>query len=58
MQNPAQLSGRLFAAFITLCFVVGFTGVFQAQIVAFGASNVVGKGVFPNQAWPAQLEIC
>jgi acyl-CoA thioesterase I len=56
MQNPAELSGRLFAAFITLCFVVGFTGVFQAQIVAFGASNVAGKGVFPNQAWPAQSE--
>jgi acyl-CoA thioesterase I len=56
MQNPAQLSGRLFAAFIALCFVLGFTGVFQAQIVAFGASNVAGKGVSPNEEWPVQLE--
>jgi hypothetical protein len=37
MQNPAQLSGRLFAAFI-------------------GACNVAEKGVFPTQAWAAQLE--
>jgi acyl-CoA thioesterase I len=28
----------------------------QAQIVAFGASNVAGKGVWPAEAWPAQLE--
>jgi acyl-CoA thioesterase-1 len=41
---------------ITLSFFVGLAGVAQAQIVAFGASNVAGKGVFPNQAWPAQLE--
>jgi len=28
----------------------------RAQVVAFGASNVAGKGVYPNQAWPAVLE--
>jgi acyl-CoA thioesterase I len=33
-----------------------FTAKVQAQIVAFGASNVAGKGVWPAEAWPAQLE--
>ena len=56
MQNPAQLSGRLFAALIPLCFVVGFTGGTQAQNVAFGVSKFAGKRVFPHQAWAAQLE--
>jgi acyl-CoA thioesterase I len=56
MQYPRHLSVRLFAIFITCCFAVAFTGISQAQIVAFGASNVAGRGVFPNQAWPAVLE--
>jgi acyl-CoA thioesterase I len=28
----------------------------QAQVVAFGASNVSGRGVSPSEAFPAQLE--
>jgi acyl-CoA thioesterase-1 len=34
----------------------GFTETADAQIVAFGASNVAGKGVSPSEAFPAQLE--
>ena len=34
----------------------GFLGHAQAQIVAFGASNVAGKGVGSSEAFPAQLE--
>jgi len=36
--------------------LVAFAGQLSAQIVAFGASNVAGAGVEPEQAWPAQLE--
>jgi acyl-CoA thioesterase I len=42
------------AAFIAAGF--GFAGSAQAQIVAFGASNVAGKGVGSSEAFPAQLE--
>ena len=49
-------SRRLFLAILTLCWIIAFSGLSQGQIVAFGASNVAGKGVSPNQAWPAQLE--
>jgi acyl-CoA thioesterase I len=35
---------------------IAFSHVTEAQIVAFGASNVAGRGVSPDQAWPAQLE--
>lgn len=34
----------------------GFIKSAHAQIVAFGASNVAGKGVSPSEAFPAQLE--
>ncbi len=34
----------------------GFVGNAEAQIVAFGASNVAGKGVGSSEAFPAQLE--
>jgi acyl-CoA thioesterase-1 len=57
VQYPGQRSVPLFATFIAVCLVLALSGVAQAQIVAFGASNVAGRGVFPNQAWPAQLEI-
>jgi acyl-CoA thioesterase-1 len=40
----------LAAFYWVLCFAV------HAQIVAFGASNVAGRGVSQAQAWPAQLE--
>jgi Lysophospholipase L1 and related esterases len=42
-------------AFIAFCFVFSVVSRAQTEIVAFGASNV-GKGVWPSQAWPAQLE--
>jgi acyl-CoA thioesterase I len=56
IQPPRQLSFRLFATFAALLLAVAFSEVAQGQIVAFGASNVAGRGVFPNQAWPALLE--
>jgi acyl-CoA thioesterase I len=35
----------------------GFLSVLaHAQVVALGASNTAGKGVAPQQAYPAQLE--
>jgi acyl-CoA thioesterase-1 len=34
----------------------GFAETAHAQIVAFGASNVAGRGVSPSEAFPAQLE--
>jgi acyl-CoA thioesterase-1 len=34
----------------------GLTGSARAQIVAFGASNVAGRGVDSSEAFPAQLE--
>jgi hypothetical protein len=43
MKRFPALSGRLFAAFITLCFAGGFTGGTQAQMVAFGASKIAEK---------------
>jgi acyl-CoA thioesterase I len=50
-------SARLLLAFIAFCFVFSVPSQAQTQIVAFGASNVAGYGVWPSQAWPAQLEI-
>jgi acyl-CoA thioesterase-1 len=50
------VSARLLLACIASCFVFSVASQAQTQIVAFGASNVEGKGVFPSQAWPAQLE--
>ena len=41
---------------ISLFLFFAFAGQLSAQIVAFGASNVSGSGVTPEQAWPAQLE--
>jgi acyl-CoA thioesterase I len=34
-----------------------FLAAADGQIVAFGASNVAGQGLWPWQAWPAQLEV-
>jgi acyl-CoA thioesterase I len=50
------VSVRLFLALIASCFF-SVASQTQTKIVAFGASNVVGYGVWPSQAWPAQLEI-
>ncbi|MBV8211913.1 MAG: hypothetical protein JOZ08_01660 [Verrucomicrobia bacterium] len=41
---------------ILIYLALAFAGQLSAQIVAFGASNVAGAGVEPQQAWPAQLE--
>ena len=41
---------------IPIFLLFAFAGELTAQIVAFGASNVAGAGVQPQQAWPTQLE--
>jgi lysophospholipase L1-like esterase len=41
---------------IPIFLLFAFAAELTAQIVAFGASNVAGAGVQPQQAWPAQLE--
>jgi acyl-CoA thioesterase-1 len=48
-------SVELFVAFVVFN-MVALAGGSQAQIVAFGASNVAGFGVSPSAAYPAQLE--
>ena len=50
-----RASTRRAVAFVALHFVLFVAA--HAQIVAFGASNVSGKGVWPWEAWPAQLEV-
>jgi acyl-CoA thioesterase-1 len=52
--RPSIVGRRLYLiGLFVFCFL---SVASQAQIVAFGASNVAGKGVWPGQAWPAQLE--
>jgi acyl-CoA thioesterase-1 len=59
--NVSCRGGRVACA-IALAFAVTGFGLFgfladaQAQIVAFGASNVARKGVGSSEAFPAQLE--
>ena len=48
-QSLRLISASLFAAFLV-------ASAAQAQVVALGASNTAGKGVAPQQAYPAQLE--
>ena len=51
--------GRRVACAIALALAVmglGFPGKAEAQIVAFGASNVAGRGVDSSEAFAAQLE--
>jgi len=54
------MTGVLNAPRLLFGLVVAYFALFavasHAQIEAFGASNVAGKGVWPSQAWPAQLE--
>jgi acyl-CoA thioesterase-1 len=45
---------RLTVAYVTAYFILSVAA--DAQIVALGASDVAGYGVWPRQAWPAQLE--
>jgi acyl-CoA thioesterase I len=47
--------GRLLALQI-LYLAFSVSAYTQTLIVAIDASNVAGKGVWPSQAWPAQLE--
>ena len=47
---------RCVVALAIFASVASFANVAEAQIVAFGASNVSGHGVEPNDAFPAQLE--
>jgi acyl-CoA thioesterase I len=54
MSRP-ETRGIFTAAAATLIFFV-LSAAAQAQVVAFGASNVEGHGVAPAQAYPAQLE--
>ncbi len=45
-----------FSALLTFIFGLVFAGAAQAQVVAFGASNVSGYGVAEREAFPAQLQ--
>ncbi len=57
MQLSRQITRRgLLSVFVGLCVFALLTGVSQAQVVAFGASNVAGAGVSIDEAWPAQLQ--
>jgi acyl-CoA thioesterase I len=52
--NP--LASAQLLALVMFCLAFSVAAHAQTLIVAFGASNVAGKGVWPSQAWPAQLE--
>jgi acyl-CoA thioesterase I len=55
--NPAKPPAFVrFLALLILCLAFSVSAYAQTLIVAIGASNVAGKGVWPLQAWPAQLE--
>jgi acyl-CoA thioesterase I len=44
------------SALVLFCLAFSIVANAQTLIVALGASNVSGRGVWPWQAWPAQLE--
>ena len=49
--------GRNLIALLGAVALCGFlSAAAQAQVVALGASNTAGKGVAPQEAYPAQLE--
>jgi len=49
--------GRNLIALLGAVALSGFlSAAVQAQVVALGASNTAGKGVAPQEAYPAQLE--
>jgi acyl-CoA thioesterase I len=48
--------GFMLRLIATVIITAGFGFTAQAQIVAFGASNVAGRGVNSSEAFPAQLE--
>ena len=60
--NLAGVSGRVrklvLAGFVVTVAIFGATtsDAAEIRIVALGASNTAGKGVSPDQAFPAQLE--
>jgi acyl-CoA thioesterase I len=49
--------GRNLIALLGAVALCGFlSAAAQAQVVALGASNTAGKGVAPQESYPAQLE--
>jgi acyl-CoA thioesterase-1 len=56
IRHPAfrRLRGMVIALSVLLSLTLSAAA--SAQVVAFGASNVLGWGVPPNAAYPAQLE--
>jgi acyl-CoA thioesterase I len=52
--GPLPASTQLIVAYVTAYFILSVAA--DAQIVALGASDVAGYGVWPHQAWSAQLE--
>ncbi len=56
MLSARQVNSR---ALLPLCIGLSLfsllIGTINAQVVAFGASNVSGAGIPPDQAWPAML---
>jgi len=49
--------GRNLIALLGAVALYGFlSATAQAQVVALGASNTAGKGIAPQEAYPAQLE--
>jgi acyl-CoA thioesterase-1 len=53
MSKPSRLIFALIALAAVYC---ALPEAAQAQVVAFGASNVSGRGVSQSEAFPAQLE--
>jgi acyl-CoA thioesterase-1 len=51
-----SLASARLSAQVILCLALAVAAPAQTLIVALGASSVAGKGVWPWQAWPAQLE--
>ena len=45
-----------FFVLVIICLAFSVSAYAQTLIVAIGASNVAGRGVWLSQAWPAQLE--
>jgi lysophospholipase L1-like esterase len=55
--RASSLASARLPALMMLCLAPGVAAPAQTLIVAFGACNVSGKGVWPWEAWPAQLEV-
>jgi acyl-CoA thioesterase-1 len=51
-----RTKSKLFVCFAAFALLVQLGAAHAATVVALGASNTAGKGVSPDQAYPAQLE--